>query len=104
MSSISRVNAQGLQRSINKTVTLVGRVVSFAGASAVIEACDGGHVNVHLLPGSNVDQDQCVVEVIGIVNQDMSVQEQASSKFEGTYDNLAYSRMLEVAEKYSEIC
>ncbi|KAI9338750.1 hypothetical protein BDR26DRAFT_794191, partial [Obelidium mucronatum] len=80
-----RVNSQTLSRNINKSVSLVGRVVSFAGSYAVVEACDGGQVNVHLVPGSHIDTDSCVVEVIGIVNADLSVQEQASTKFDGDY-------------------
>ncbi|ORY47783.1 hypothetical protein BCR33DRAFT_657973 [Rhizoclosmatium globosum] len=85
---MTRVNSAMLSQNVNKSVTLVGRVVSFAGSYCVVEACDGGQVQVLLVPGSHIDGDNCVVEVMGVVNQDMSVQEQASTKFDHDYGTL----------------
>ncbi|KAI8607953.1 hypothetical protein BC830DRAFT_1157353 [Chytriomyces sp. MP71] len=101
---MSRVNGQALQRHVNRTVLLVGRVASYSGAHAVVEACDGGTVNVALIPGSHVDCEGCIVEVMGIVRGDLSVQEQVSTKFdEPTYNAAAYGRLIEVTEKYPDL-
>ncbi|KAJ3232265.1 hypothetical protein HDU81_003096 [Chytriomyces hyalinus] len=99
-----RIASQSLQQNMNRTVVIVGRVVSYTGATAVIETCDGGSVTVLLVPGSNVDGEGIIVEVMGVVRSDLSIQEQVSSKFDDpNYDTNAYARLLEIAEKYPDL-
>ncbi|KAJ3094133.1 hypothetical protein HK100_006261 [Physocladia obscura] len=99
-----RVTATSINGHVGRSAALVGRVVSFSGSYAIVEAADGGQVNVALLPGSAIDTDGVVVEIVGVVNHDFSITEQASSKFESNdYDTNAYLRFLAIAEKYSDV-
>ncbi|KAJ1562661.1 hypothetical protein HK405_009394 [Cladochytrium tenue] len=104
MASTSRVVSSSLAQHVNRTVLLVGRVASFDPHSsyAVIEAADGGQVGVQAIPGSDL-QPGAVVEVTGIVNQDLSLQEQISCRFAADYDPTAYVKMLEVTRKFPQL-
>ncbi|KAJ3192032.1 hypothetical protein HK101_007160 [Irineochytrium annulatum] len=70
---------------------------------ASVQTCDEGEVNIHLIPGSSIDQSGYVVEVVGKVNNDLSVQEQVSSKFGTEYDAKAYQRMLDITSQFPDI-
>ncbi|KAJ3326570.1 hypothetical protein HDU76_012810 [Blyttiomyces sp. JEL0837] len=70
---------------------------------AEIESSDQGSVNIRLNPGSLIDQPGIIVEVIGIVNNDLSIQEQASSRLGHNYDASAYTKMVELTTKFPEM-
>lgn len=75
-----RVNKAMLEHCAQKTVRLVGRVVSAVEGEMVIEASDRANVTVHA-PGTSIDPSMRYVEVLGKVNDDFSVDAQLICNF-----------------------
>ncbi|KAI9339533.1 hypothetical protein DFJ73DRAFT_846385, partial [Zopfochytrium polystomum] len=81
-----RVDAQSLAKHMNKTVHIVGRVANMDmhNRYALLDAADGAQVSIHMNDGTSMEPN-AVVEVIGIVNNDLTVQEISSTRFSGDY-------------------
>ncbi|KAI6124405.1 replication factor A protein 3 [Pisolithus croceorrhizus] len=60
-----RVNSARLPAFMGRTVRLPCKVLKFQGASVIVEACDGGQVEVRLNPNSGLTA--TFVEIIGQV-------------------------------------
>ncbi|KAJ1980259.1 hypothetical protein H4R33_005524 [Dimargaris cristalligena] len=71
-----RVNSALLPNYINHSVRIVGKVIQIQGNKAVLEASDHGKVLVNLVPQNNIGSQY--VEIIGLVQEDRSIQEFSS--------------------------
>jgi len=76
-----RVNKKLLSLHKGQTVRLVGEVKAIQGARMVVIASDKGEVNVHANHSSSDLQAGQIVEIVGTVNNDLSVTEQSSTSF-----------------------
>ncbi|KAI8141239.1 replication factor A protein 3-domain-containing protein [Fennellomyces sp. T-0311] len=68
-----RINSSLRENYVERTIRIAGKIVSFSGETAVIEATDHGHVMVKLNGENNWRGD--FVEVIGRVEKDFSIME-----------------------------
>jgi replication factor A3 len=68
--STPRINFSYLDHFTGRTVRLTGKVVQLRGEEATIDA--GGHITAHLSRDSHLTVGNAV-EIIGKVNQDLSV-------------------------------
>ncbi|KAI8097745.1 replication factor A protein 3 [Halteromyces radiatus] len=68
-----RINSQLREKYVGSTVRIAGKVVSFSGDTAVMNATDGGQVLVKLTKESQWGTQY--VEVIGRIEKDFSVME-----------------------------
>ncbi|ORX95555.1 replication factor A protein 3 [Basidiobolus meristosporus CBS 931.73] len=96
-----RINSSMLGQHTNKTVRIVGKVMQLQEGSALIESSDHGQISVSLNPGTTFSTPY--VEIIGIVQQDLSVQELTSSGFGENFDLDNYNSLVELSRKYTEI-
>ncbi|KAJ3281483.1 hypothetical protein HK104_011447 [Borealophlyctis nickersoniae] len=97
----ARVNSSHLSEYRGKTVRLVGKVLQIHGTQAIVEACDEGQVTVHLSP-AGVLSPGATVEVIGKVDDDLSVVEMTSVSFSDVYDRAAYNKMVLLAKEHPD--
>ncbi|KAG7530718.1 hypothetical protein FFLO_04826 [Filobasidium floriforme] len=66
-----RVNAARLAQYKSQTVRLTGKVVRMDGDTAIIEASDGGQVQIKLHREANISDP--FVEILGKVNDDLTI-------------------------------
>ncbi|KAI9301408.1 replication factor A protein 3 [Cunninghamella echinulata] len=66
-----RINSLIREKYVDQTVRISGKIISFSGETAVIQATDGGQVLVKLNGESQWGTDY--VEVIGRVEKDYSI-------------------------------
>jgi len=102
-----RVNNQMLPKyaGSSQLVRLVGKVLQAGQATIDIETSDKGHVRVLLLPGSLGYSVGKIVEIVGKVNQDLSVQEAGDQPtfYSPNFDLGMYDQLLVTQQQYSEI-
>ncbi|KAK9703696.1 hypothetical protein K7432_010587 [Basidiobolus ranarum] len=96
-----RINSSMLSQYINTTVRIVGKVMQLQEPNALIESSDHGQISVSLNPGTTFTSQY--VEIIGIVQQDLSVQELTSTSFGEDFDLDNYNSLVELTRKYTEI-
>ncbi|KAG0043227.1 60S acidic ribosomal protein P1-alpha 3 [Gryganskiella cystojenkinii] len=94
----ARVNSAMLQKHVTESVRLVGRVESQNGTYAVIQASDKGQVQVHMSPESQYGTR--FMEIIGVVNADLSISELASTNFGDDFNLDTYDAMIVKAQKF----
>ncbi|KAI9491470.1 replication factor A protein 3 [Zychaea mexicana] len=68
-----RINSALRENYVERTIRIIGKIVTFSGETAVIEAPDHGHVMIKLNGESNWSGS--FVEVIGRVEKDFSIME-----------------------------
>ncbi|KAI8815806.1 replication factor A protein 3 [Fimicolochytrium jonesii] len=105
-SSSPRVNSALLPKCNGKNVRLVGKVLAVNPGSgeALFEACDQGQVTVHMIPGSPVSEATGkIVEVLGRVQPNLSIQEAGSTVFEKGWDPTAYNKMVTAAMEHDAL-
>eukprot|EP00343_Euplotes_focardii_P009086 CAMPEP_0205823998 /NCGR_PEP_ID=MMETSP0206-20130828/18974_1 /ASSEMBLY_ACC=CAM_ASM_000279 /TAXON_ID=36767 /ORGANISM="Euplotes focardii, Strain TN1" /LENGTH=106 /DNA_ID=CAMNT_0053121711 /DNA_START=8 /DNA_END=328 /DNA_ORIENTATION=+ len=90
--AIPRVGGD-LQAYMGKTVRLVGKVVSTSAQEAVLEACDQKTVRI---ANANVQIHQAspIVEVVGLVQPDCTIEEYSSTPFGENFDMDKYRQLL----------
>jgi len=100
--STPRINAQYLEQFSHRTVRIVGKVRQLRGEQATIDA--GGQINVHLNRESHLQLNHAV-EVIGKVQQDLSVRVLSSTDLgpEGSVDFAAIDAVVDATHRYHEI-
>ncbi|KAF9425050.1 hypothetical protein BGZ76_003439 [Entomortierella beljakovae] len=74
-----RVNSAMLSSSVGKYVRFVGKILEQNGEKALLIASDNGQVEVHMNNESQYGTQY--IEVIGVVREDLSIEEQASTNF-----------------------
>eukprot|EP01006_Ploeotia_vitrea_P067473 TRINITY_DN97378_c0_g1_i1.p2 TRINITY_DN97378_c0_g1~~TRINITY_DN97378_c0_g1_i1.p2 ORF type:complete len:125 (+),score=48.02 TRINITY_DN97378_c0_g1_i1:49-375(+) len=100
---IPRVNAELLQRYVGSTVRLVGQVKAVEEKTAVVEASDGRDVTVRVSDPQHFVQQQ-FVEVVGHVEQDLSVRQDMAASFGASFDMANYNQALKLMNgKYQYI-
>ncbi|CAO3634702.1 unnamed protein product [Cunninghamella blakesleeana] len=80
---------------------MIGKIVSYTGETAVIQATDGGQVLVKLNGESQWGTDY--VEVIGRVEKDFSIFEFKSCNLGNNFDLGLANKAVEYAQKCPEI-
>ncbi|KAI8928452.1 replication factor A protein 3 [Entophlyctis helioformis] len=101
MEGTPRVNSALLLKNVGKTVRIVGKVTSINSTNAILEASDKGQVTVMLAMGSGVRPG--VVEILGRVTNDVSVQEMSSCMFASDFDADSHDKMVMLAQEHSEL-
>ncbi|KAI6148744.1 replication factor A protein 3 [Pisolithus tinctorius] len=69
--SSPRVNSARLAAFVGRTVRVPCKVLKFQGSSAIVEACDGGNIEVRLSPSNELTA--TYVEIIGQVLGDATI-------------------------------
>ncbi|KAI5801461.1 replication factor A protein 3 [Peziza echinospora] len=95
-----RVNAPLLERFVNQTVRLVGKVISLRGETATLDA--SGQVLVHLNSGTHWSVGHAV-EVIAKVQQDLSLRVLTSIDLGTDVDFNAVDAVVDATHRYKEI-
>jgi len=99
-----RVNKEMLQRYPGKTVRLVGRVTGVGHGVFEMQAADNGIVKVEIAPGNSGNmQAGCVVEIVGKVKDNQTVEEYNSTLFNPEFNFETYNQMVVLAEQYPNI-
>ncbi|KAG0177739.1 hypothetical protein DFQ29_004466 [Apophysomyces sp. BC1021] len=96
-----RINSVLREKYVDRTVRISGKVISFSGDTAVIQATDGGQVLVKL-NGEN-QWGTKFVEVIGRVEKDFSVMEFKSSNLGESFDLDLANKVVEYGQKCPEL-
>jgi replication factor A3 len=91
-----RVNKTLLVNHIGRTVRLVGKIISHDNHSriAILETSDNGQVHVQMNPMSSYNS--LFVEVIGKVNDDLSLKELTFTDFGNNFSKYRWSRLFGV--------
>ncbi|KAJ3039296.1 hypothetical protein HK097_002876, partial [Rhizophlyctis rosea] len=97
-----RVNSAHLANFRGKTVRLVGRVLAVNGSNAILEAGDQGQVTVNFVMSGNTIMQDTVVEVLGRVENDLSVQELSTAHF-AQWDPVQYTKMVNLAMQNKDL-
>ncbi|MCJ1453927.1 hypothetical protein MMC28_004276 [Mycoblastus sanguinarius] len=95
-----RINAKYLESFTNQTVRILGKVISLRGETATIEA--NGSINVHLNRDAHLQLNNAV-EVVGKVQQDLSVKVYQATDFGGNIDFNAVEAVVDATHRYKEI-
>ncbi|EME86234.1 uncharacterized protein MYCFIDRAFT_186535 [Pseudocercospora fijiensis CIRAD86] len=97
-----RINAEYLEHFSHKTVRITGKVRQIRGETAVIDA--KGSITLHLNKDCHL-QNNHAVEIIGKVQQDLSVKVLASTDFglENDIDFNAIDAVVDATHRYHEI-
>ncbi|EKG20657.1 hypothetical protein MPH_02012 [Macrophomina phaseolina MS6] len=95
-----RINAPLLEQFTHQTVRILGKVTQLRGEQATIDA--SGNINLHLNRDSHLTLNNAV-EVIGKVNQDLSVRVLSSTDFGSNIDFTAADAVVDVTHRYKEI-
>eukprot|EP00743_Colponemidia_sp_Colp-15_P008774 GILK01009570.1.p1 GENE.GILK01009570.1~~GILK01009570.1.p1 ORF type:complete len:116 (-),score=8.04 GILK01009570.1:105-419(-) len=90
-----RVNRNSLREYVGKNVRFVGKVVRCSYPVAILDAPDGGQVQVQMSDGASYGS--TFVEVIGEVNQDLSIREFTFNNFGDDFDLANYNEMVALA-------
>ncbi|CDS07862.1 hypothetical protein LRAMOSA01811 [Lichtheimia ramosa] len=96
-----RINSKLREKYVGTTVRISGKVVSFAGDTAVIEATDHGQVLVKLNGESQWGTEY--VEVIGKIERDFSLTEFTSTNLGNDFDLDLANKVVEYSQKYPEM-
>ncbi|KAK7719458.1 hypothetical protein SLS57_005656 [Botryosphaeria dothidea] len=91
-----RINAPLLEQFTHQTVRILGKVTQLRGEQATIDA--NGSINLHLNRDSHLNLNNAV-EIIGKVNQDLSVRVLTSTDFGS---NIA-DAVVDATHRYKEI-
>ncbi|RHZ82193.1 hypothetical protein Glove_112g44 [Diversispora epigaea] len=97
-----RINSTLLSKYRNEVVRLIGRVKESSKNSAVLEASDKGQIRILLSP-ETILQANKIVEIIGRVRDDHSLQELNTTNFGEEFDLDLYENAVQVAQKYSKL-
>ncbi|ESZ96553.1 hypothetical protein SBOR_3055 [Sclerotinia borealis F-4128] len=95
-----RITSSYLNSFTSRTVRMVGKVTQLRGLEASID-CDGA-VSVLLRPDSHL-QVGSAVEIVGKVNQDLSVKVLQATDFGTNFDFAAMNALVEANHRYKEI-
>ncbi|KAF6222217.1 hypothetical protein HO133_001303 [Letharia lupina] len=95
-----RVNAKYLDSFTNQTVRILGKVVSLRGETATIDA--NGTINVQLNRDAHLQLNNAV-EVVGKVQQDLSVKVFQATDFGSNIDFIAVEAVVDATHRYKEI-
>ncbi|KAF6231473.1 hypothetical protein HO173_010225 [Letharia columbiana] len=95
-----RVNAKYLDSFTNQTVRILGKVVSLRGETATIDA--NGTINVQLNRDAHLQLNNAV-EVVGKVQQDLSVKVFQATDFGSNIDFNAVEAVVDATHRYKEI-
>ncbi|KAF2084614.1 replication factor A protein 3 [Saccharata proteae CBS 121410] len=98
--STPRITAQYLQQFQNQTVRILGKVTQLRGDQATIDA--GGSINVHLNREAHLTMNNAA-EIIGKVNNDLSVKVLTSTDFGSNIDFNAAMAVVEATHRHKEI-
>ncbi|CBK22001.2 uncharacterized protein [Blastocystis hominis] len=82
-----------LNRFVGLTVSIVGKIDTVAGSTAIITTSDNKKVSVYSPNGFSFEKDK-VVEFIGVVNPNGSINAQYSMGFTGDYSASAYNKLV----------
>ncbi|CEI97015.1 hypothetical protein RMCBS344292_11158 [Rhizopus microsporus] len=96
-----RVNSALREKYVGKTVRLVGKITSFSGNTAVLEASDHGQVLVNLNGESQWGTQY--VEVIGQVDQDFTIREFKTTNMGDNFDLDLANKVVEFGQRCPEI-
>ncbi|CAF9904092.1 MAG: hypothetical protein HETSPECPRED_003355 [Heterodermia speciosa] len=95
-----RINAQYLENFMNQTVRILGKVVSLHGETATIDA--NGGITIHLNRDSHLALNNAV-EVVGKVQQDLSIRVFQATDFGTGIDFKAVDAVVDATHRYKEI-
>ncbi|KAK4930785.1 hypothetical protein LTR66_009697 [Elasticomyces elasticus] len=95
-----RVTAPYLEQFGHQTVRILGKVVQLRGEQATIDA--GGQITVYLNRDAHLQQNHAV-EVIGKVQNDLSVKVFTSTDFGTDIDFAAVEAVVDATHRYKEI-
>ncbi|KAL9116466.1 MAG: hypothetical protein Q9187_007010 [Circinaria calcarea] len=93
MEATPRINAQYLESFINQTVRIVGKVVSLRGEIATLDA--QGSINIHLNRDSHLTVNHAA-EIVGKVQQDLSVKVLQATDFGSNLGQLPFLRNMNI--------
>ncbi|KAG2218150.1 hypothetical protein INT45_007853 [Circinella minor] len=96
-----RINSELREQYVERTVRLTGKIVTYSGQTAVIEAPDHGHVMVKVNGENNWSG--TYVEVIGRIEKDFSITEFKSCSLGDDIDLDLANKVVEYGQKYKEI-
>ncbi|KAF2773135.1 replication factor A protein 3 [Teratosphaeria nubilosa] len=102
--STPRINAAYLQQFSHQTVRILGKVKQLRGEQATIQDANNDNINLHLNREANL-QVQHAVEIIGKVQNDLSVKVMASTDMgpESNIDFSAVEAVVDATHRYHEI-
>ncbi|GAB7354172.1 hypothetical protein MBLNU459_g4726t1 [Dothideomycetes sp. NU459] len=95
-----RITAPYLEQFSHQTVRILGKVVQLRGEQATIDA--GGQINVHLNRDAHLTVDHAV-EIIGKVQNDLSVRVLVSTDFGTGIDFSIAESVVDASHRYREI-
>ncbi|KAF2462140.1 replication factor A protein 3 [Lineolata rhizophorae] len=95
-----RITAQYLQSFEHQTVRMVGKVTLLRGEQATIDA--GGPITIHLNRDAHLQVGHAV-EVIGKVQQDLTVRVFSSTDFGTNIDFAAIDAVVDATHRHKEI-
>ncbi|CAO3589192.1 unnamed protein product [Absidia cylindrospora] len=96
-----RINSQLREKYVGSTVRMAGKVVSFSGETAVMNATDGGQVLIKLSGESQWGTE--FVEVIGRVENDFSLMEFKLCNLGNNFDMSLANKLVEYGQKLPEL-
>ncbi|KAI9695098.1 MAG: hypothetical protein M1820_008923 [Bogoriella megaspora] len=95
-----RITDQYLEHFTHQTVRVLGKVISLRGEQATLDA--PGPINLILNRDSHLVQNHAF-EVVGKVQNDLSIRVLASTDFGTDIDFKAYEAVVDVTHRYKEI-
>lgn len=98
--STPRITSEYLDSFTNKTVRLVGKVTQIRGEQATVDA--RGNVTVHLARDSHLTVGNAI-EILGKVNQDLSLKVFQATDMGTTLDFEAVHAVVDATHRYKEI-
>ncbi|KAF2835432.1 ssDNA binding protein-like protein Ssb3 [Patellaria atrata CBS 101060] len=98
--STPRITAQFLESFTHQTVRILGKVVQIRGEQATVDA--GGEINVILNRDSHLVPNHAV-EIIGKVQNDLTVRVLTSTDFGTGIDFAASEAVVDATHRYKEI-
>ncbi|KAF9408103.1 hypothetical protein BGZ94_002448 [Podila epigama] len=96
-----RVNSSMLGNYIGQPIRFVGKIVEQNGTTAVMSASDKGQVQIHMNAGTQYLSQY--VEVIGNVNQDLSITELTASSFGDDFDMETYNELVKKMQQFPTV-
>jgi replication factor A3 len=101
-SATPRVNGELLPKFVNRTVNLVGRILSCDQGRVELQTSDQRRITVILAIPSPFPVDS-IVEVIGTVNNDLSIREEGMIQYTETFHFQNYDAVVNLTHKYHEL-
>ncbi|KAG0227042.1 hypothetical protein BGW42_004524 [Actinomortierella wolfii] len=96
-----RVNSAMLGNYKDKNVRFVGKIINHNAERAVMLAADKGQVQIHM--NSESAYGTPYIEMIGKVNEDLSISEIASYNLGDNFDLDTYNAMIVKAQQFPDI-